>query len=63
MATTTTTIRAKAFSGHGLETVRVQIEQDGTARVYDGVAGHYTACHSLSERDQQRARRKARTGR
>lgn len=47
------TIRAKAFTGQGVQTHRVQIE-DGTVRVWDSVAGHFTTCHSLTARTQAR---------
>jgi hypothetical protein len=59
------TIRAKAFSGEGVRTHRVMVEADrvdgqdvirGAVRVWDDVAGHYTACHSLSPRTIQRIR-------
>ena len=53
------TIRARAFQGI-LETVRCSVEADGTVRVYDDVAGHYTRCHSLSARDLGRVRAAAR---
>jgi hypothetical protein len=54
------TVRAKAFSGRGVETVRAMVEPDGTVRVYDDVAGYYTLVHSLSRRAQARIRRLAR---
>lgn len=47
------TIRAKAFSGQSVQTHRVRIE-DGIVRVWDGVAGHFTTCHSLSKSTQAR---------
>jgi hypothetical protein len=55
---TTVTVRARAFGGR-LETVKCMVE-DGTVRVYDSVAGHYTTCHSLSTRDVARIVAKAR---
>lgn len=42
------TIRAKAFSGGKVQTCRCIADQDGTVRVWDAIAGHYTRCHSLS---------------
>ncbi len=27
---------------------RARVEADGTVRVYDDLAGHYTTCHSLT---------------
>ena len=53
------TVRAKSFSGFGVQTVRCQVDQDGTVRVYDDVAGHYTACHILSASAQRRIRKLA----
>ena len=35
----------------------VMVDGDGTVRVYDSIAHHYTRCHSLSATQQQRARR------
>lgn len=55
----TVTIRAKAFHGRGVETVRVQVEKDGTVRVWDSVAGHYTLCHSLSKSAHARVKKMA----
>lgn len=54
------TIRAKAFSGGKIETIRCIVDADGTVRVWDAVAGYYTTCHSLSERNQARVRKLAR---
>lgn len=53
-------MRAKAFTGEGERTHRVWVDADSTVRVWDSVAGHYTVCHSLSARDEARARRLAR---
>lgn len=47
------TVSAKAFSGEGVRTHRVLVE-DNDVRVYDHVAGYYTNCHSLSAGSQQR---------
>jgi hypothetical protein len=47
------TVKAKAFSGEGVRTHQVMVE-DKTVRVYDPVAGYYTNCHSLSTGAQQR---------
>jgi hypothetical protein len=48
-------IRARAFNGI-LETISCIVDSDGTVRVYDSIAGHYTTCHSLSNRDLGRIR-------
>jgi hypothetical protein len=50
------TMRCKAFSGEGVRTNRLRVESDGTVAVWDSVAGHYTACHSLSDSARRRAR-------
>lgn len=52
------TIRGRAFQGR-LESLRCMVDEDGTVRVYDNVAGHYTTCHSLPERTQARVRKLA----
>ncbi len=46
--TTTITAKAKAFSGEGIREHSFEVDDDGTVRVWDSVAGHYTTCHSLS---------------
>ncbi len=56
----TITARCRAFSGQSIQTHRCMVSADGTVRVWDSVAGHYTTCHSLSESAQQRIRRLAR---
>lgn len=38
--------RCHAYAGRG-----------GVVRVYDAVAGHFTMCHQLTERQQERVRR------
>jgi hypothetical protein len=52
-------VRAKAFTGRGIESVAVMVDADGTVRVYDDVAGHYTACHALGPHAIRRIRRLA----
>jgi len=54
----TVTTKAKAFAGR-MSTIRASVDQDGTVRVYDSVAGHYTTCHSLSASAQRRIRKLA----
>lgn len=50
MATTKSfTARAKFFADNGVTTEKVRVDADGTVRVWDSVAGHYTVCHSLSK--------------
>ncbi|MCL4695469.1 MAG: hypothetical protein KJ023_00180 [Burkholderiaceae bacterium] len=53
------TVRARAFSGAGVEKIRAIVDADGAVRVYDDVAQHYTACHILGKSAQQRIRRLA----
>ena len=53
------TARAKAFSTEAMQEYRFSVESDGTVRVYDDVAGHFTLCHSLSAGQQQRIRKLA----
>ncbi len=60
--TRTATIRCIAWSHERTphkHTIRV--EADGSCLVWDGVAGHYTRCHSLSPQAEARARREARS--
>lgn len=47
-ATVELTVKAKAFSGEGVRTHRVMVD-DVNVRVYDPVAGYFTSCHCLSE--------------
>ena len=48
--------RAKAFSGEGVREHKFAVYADGTVRVWDSVAGHYTTVHSLSPSAQARIR-------
>ncbi len=53
------TIRARAFDEEGIRAHRCTVDADGSVRVWDDVAKHYTLCHFLSEGAQQLARNKA----
>ena len=53
------TVRAKAWTGHGVETVRVLVDDDGTVRAWDDIACHYTRLHALSASAQRRIRHAA----
>jgi len=53
----TVTVRNAFSTERG--TYRAIVDADGTVRVYDSVAGHYTRCHSLTPRRIARARREA----
>ena len=54
-------IRCKAFSCEGVRLNKVLVEpgRDGAVLVWDSVAGHYTTCHSLSAKTQDRIRSQA----
>lgn len=56
---TCVTVRARAFSGAGIETVKCLIADDGTVRVYDPIAQHFTLCHALGQNAIRRIRRLA----
>ena len=56
------TIKCKAFGNETAKEYKVLIEDNGTVRVYDSVAGYYTACHRLSKSQQRRIRRWALAG-
>ena len=55
------TIRCKAFSGEGARENKVLVEpgRNGAVLVWDSVAGHYTACHSLSAKTQAKIQSQA----
>jgi hypothetical protein len=53
------TVRARFFSRLPIETRDVLVDEDGTIRVWDDVAGHYTVCHSLTRSAARRVRRMA----
>lgn len=55
----TVTITASPFTGTRRQRVEVQVDADGTCRVYDSIAGHWTTCHALDAYEQDRAARKA----
>lgn len=38
---------------------RASVSADGTVRVYDSVAGHYTTCHSLTPAQERYVRARA----
>ena len=47
---------AKPFTSFPRDTYQFCVSPDGSVRVYDDVAGHYTRCHSLSATAQTRIR-------
>lgn len=40
-------------------TTRAYADSNGTVRVWDAVAGHYTVCHSLTTAQEARVRKMA----
>jgi uncharacterized Zn finger protein (UPF0148 family) len=56
---TKVTARATAFAGQGVREHRFLVDTDGTVRVWDSIAGYYTACHGLSDAAQRRIRKLA----
>lgn len=57
---TTIAVRARFFSGHPIQTRKVSVDSNGTIRVWDEVAGHYTTCHSLTRSAERRIQKLAR---
>ena len=55
----TITMTTKAFSTERKGQYQIAVDTDGTVRVWDAVAGHYTTCHAMTARSQQAARTKA----
>lgn len=53
----TITLRCRAFANDIIRTHRIAVDADGTVRVLDAVAGHYTTCHSLSRAAIRKARK------
>jgi len=51
--------RCRPYPPEGVRRHACQVEVDGTVRVWDPVAQHYTTCHSLSLGAQRRIRRLA----
>jgi hypothetical protein len=43
-------IRCKAFANEGVKINKVYVDDSGIVRVWDSVAGHFTARHSLTPR-------------
>ena len=43
-------IRCRAFAGDRIKINRISVDDGGKVRVWDSVAGHFTACHSLTSR-------------
>lgn len=52
-------IRARAFTGGKVEEQYCMVDPDGTVRVWDGEARHYTTCHILDDAALKRARKAA----
>jgi hypothetical protein len=47
----------RAFTGSSQWGYRATVDMDGTVRVYDSIAGHYTTCHALTTRQLAYVRR------
>lgn len=56
------TMTCTPFSSQTRGTYRLAVDDDGTVRVWDSVAGHYTVNHILSVRSLTAARRMAGLG-
>jgi hypothetical protein len=53
-------LSGRAFScDHPRAGYKARVDPDGTVRVWDSVAGHYTLRHGLTRRQQARIRREA----
>jgi len=60
MIKTYTSKSGRAFNSDATnQGYRAIVEADGTVRVWDSVAGHYTACHSLTPRQIANIKAKA----
>jgi hypothetical protein len=60
MSDKTIKMRCKAFAADRFALMhRLQVSSDGSVRVWDSVAGHFTLCHDLSLAAQLRARKEA----
>jgi hypothetical protein len=53
---TEATFRARAWTGHGISTIRAMLSDDGAVLVWDDVAHHYTRHHALTVSAQRRIR-------
>ena len=51
--------RGKVFAGRGVQTADVRVDDKKAVRVWDEVAGHWTTCHSISERNLREIRKAA----
>ena len=48
--------KARAFSNRGIQEYCFDVT-DGVVRVFDSLANHYTTCHCLSKRAQNRIKK------
>lgn len=46
--------RARFFSGFGVETLQVMVDEENRVYVWDEIAGYFTSMHSLSPRAEKR---------
>jgi hypothetical protein len=56
MKTNEIKVRCRAINGI-MDDYRVMVDDDGTVRVWDSVAGYYTTCHGLGDSAQRRIRK------
>lgn len=56
------TAKARAFTGYPIQKHRFAVEPDGTVRVFDDIARHFTNLHGLTQSATRRIRRLARRG-
>jgi len=52
-------VRARAFTGYGMEWIEAVVDPDGDVRVWDDIDKCFTRCHILSERAKAKIRRLA----
>lgn len=57
--TRTLTVRTGSAFTHGPIGYRASVSADGTVRVWDSVARHFTLCHSLTDAQQRYIRSRA----
>lgn len=52
-------VKGKPFANSTRQNVRCLVDEDGFVSVWDHVAGHFTAMHSLGETAKRNARKAA----
>ena len=51
-------VRCRPFTGEGAREHLVRVDDFGGVTVWDDVAGHFTSCHAMSQRTEQRIARR-----